>query len=204
MDRGDKRQKRGRRSERGAVLIEAAIVMPLLFVILFGILEWGLVFRASLTLSESTRAGARVAAALPRNPAYSEVAAAAVSGRLANAGVPEDQIRILVIYKADPNTGGLYGGGSSDSDIENCSDDCFRYTWDPALDEFVLVAGSPEWTAAEQAACGGDDSTDYIGIYVAADHQYVTGLFGSGIGLSERTVMRLEPLPMTDTCKPGA
>ncbi|MCU0274712.1 MAG: pilus assembly protein [Acidimicrobiales bacterium] len=184
------------------MLIEAAILMPVLALFLFGILEWGLAFRSGLTVSDASRAGARVAAAMPRNPEYQTAAAAAVSGRLASAGVPADQIESLVIYRADPATGGLRGGGSSDAAIDACTANCWRFTWDAASSAFVPVAGGPSWAYTNQAACGGTADTDHVGVYVRVDHTFVTGMFGSGLSLTERTVMRLEPLPLSDVCAP--
>ena len=50
------------RSQRGAALIEAAIIMPVLLMIVFGVFEYGLLFRDELTLAQSTRDGARARA----------------------------------------------------------------------------------------------------------------------------------------------
>ena len=204
----DERTRRGpghgrrARDSRGAVLIEAAILMPVLALFLFGILEWGLAFRSGLTVSDASRAGARVAAAMPRNPEYQTSAAAAVSGRLASAGIPSEQIETLVIYRADPATGGLRGGGSSDAAIEACTTSCWRFSWDVATRTFVPVSGGPSWPYTSQAACGGATDTDHVGVYVRVDHGFVTSLFGSGLSLTERTVMRLEPLPLAEVCAP--
>jgi hypothetical protein len=52
-----------RRGERGAVLPEAAIVLPIVMVFVLGILEYGLFFRDSLTTSNISRDGARVGSA---------------------------------------------------------------------------------------------------------------------------------------------
>lgn len=184
------------------MLIEAAILMPVLALFLFGILEWGLAFRSGLTVSDASRAGARVAAAMPRNPEYQTAAAAAVSGRLASAGVPAEQIESLVIYRADPSTGGLRGGGSTDAAIEACTANCWRFTWDATTRAFTPVTGGPSWSYTSQAACGGTADTDHVGVYVRVDHEFVTSMFGSGLSLTERTIMRLEPLPLSDVCAP--
>jgi hypothetical protein len=51
-----------RRRERGANLIEMALVMPFLIVLLFGIIEFGWVFAQDLTIKHGAREGARLAA----------------------------------------------------------------------------------------------------------------------------------------------
>ncbi len=50
----------GDRSERGAVLIEAAIVLPLLLLVVLGIMDFGRVFQRYEVLTNAAREGARV------------------------------------------------------------------------------------------------------------------------------------------------
>jgi Flp pilus assembly protein TadG len=50
----------GWRSERGAELIEFAIVMPILIFIIAGIFEFGMMFRAFEAVTNAAREGARV------------------------------------------------------------------------------------------------------------------------------------------------
>ena len=47
------------RSERGQSLTEFAIVLPLLVVLLFGIIQFGITFHDYITLTDAVRAGAR-------------------------------------------------------------------------------------------------------------------------------------------------
>jgi len=47
------------RSQRGAAVVEFAIVLPLLLVILFGIVEFGLLFYNKQVLTNASREGAR-------------------------------------------------------------------------------------------------------------------------------------------------
>ncbi len=49
-------------SERGAVLVEAAFVFPVFILLLFGMIEFGFVFKDSLTLSSMVQAGVRAGA----------------------------------------------------------------------------------------------------------------------------------------------
>ena len=50
----------GWRSERGAELIEFAVVMPILIFIIAGIFEFGMMFRAYESVTNAAREGARV------------------------------------------------------------------------------------------------------------------------------------------------
>lgn len=49
-------------NENGQALVEFALVAPLLFLILFGIVQFGIAFMHSIALTDAVRAGARQAA----------------------------------------------------------------------------------------------------------------------------------------------
>jgi Flp pilus assembly protein TadG len=48
--------------ERGQAIVEFALVLPILALLLFGIIQFGLVFNNYVTLTDAVRAGARKAA----------------------------------------------------------------------------------------------------------------------------------------------
>ena len=50
------------RTQRGAVAVEMALVLPLLLVLVFGIIDFGRAFNAQVTLTQAAREGARLAA----------------------------------------------------------------------------------------------------------------------------------------------
>ena len=50
------------RSEKGQAVTEFAVVLPILAVLLFGIIQFGLAFKDYLSLTDAVRAGARKAA----------------------------------------------------------------------------------------------------------------------------------------------
>jgi Flp pilus assembly protein TadG len=55
-----KHRKHGRQNQRGAVLVEMAIVLPLLLVLLVGVVDYGLVLREYQILQNAAREGARL------------------------------------------------------------------------------------------------------------------------------------------------
>lgn len=55
------RRAENRRSDRGAALVEFGIVAPLLLILLFGVVEFGLLFGRKLDVSQGAREGARLA-----------------------------------------------------------------------------------------------------------------------------------------------
>lgn len=63
------------RNERGQTLTEFALVLPLLALLLFGVIQFGIVFNHYVTLTDAVRAGARkgsVARLLPSPVAETE------------------------------------------------------------------------------------------------------------------------------------
>ena len=65
------------RSERGQSLTEFALALPILALLLFAVIQFGIVFNNYVTLTDATRAGARKAAVDRQvsNPAAAAVAA---------------------------------------------------------------------------------------------------------------------------------
>ncbi len=185
----------GHRRSRGAAAVETAIVFPLLAALFFGILEFGLMFKSSHSISASTRSGARIASAMPRADGYELVTAAAVAASLRN-NVPSTGIDTLTVFKADPVTGQPVGGG-----YETCSSACWRFEWDEPNRDWRPIPG-PTWNATDQAACGDLDDTDYVGVYVSGHYDFATGLFGASRKLEDVSIMRLEPLPLSSSCSP--
>ena len=181
--------------DRGAVLVEAAFVIPILVLLVFGIIEFGFAFGKKLNMAESARAGARLGAAQPRTVGYEDAIATTIRETLVDSVGPRN-IEYLTIFKADPAT-----GEPVDGTVTTCTT-CYRFAWDADAEAWTEQAGS-QWLWSSQAACGGVDNTDYIGIYVAAKHELTTGVLPvNDFDLHEQVIMRLEPVPLDDECEP--
>jgi Flp pilus assembly protein TadG len=59
-----KRRLQGRLGERGAALVEMAMVLPLLVLLVFGIVEYGLLFKEKLTIAAAATSSARTGATM--------------------------------------------------------------------------------------------------------------------------------------------
>ena len=182
------------RDERGATLVEAAIILPVVVLIVFGIIEFGLAFKDSLTVSSATRAGARTASAEPRQPTFNTDTAKAVARAVS--ALPSGSVEQLWIYKANADGDPVDGGGSAYTSCNTCA----VFTWDVATDQFIRQPG-PDWNPMTQNACVGDSGHDAVGVYLKVNHDFVTGFFGQRITLKDHTVMNLEPVTVSQGCK---
>ncbi len=200
-----------RRDERGAAAVEFALVMPILVILLLGIIEMCFLMRDYVSMSSSVRAGARTASASadagpgtceastnppPCTPASVPAFAQAAADTIQTAGtaMPREDIDWLMVYEAGTN--GFPVGQTS----LRCSSNCVIYVWDSALDKFRYSSGT--WASASVNACVNDAARHAVGIGLQADHTWLTGMFGDGMVMQERTVMQFEPLE-SDRCKPG-
>jgi hypothetical protein len=192
--------KRAGNDERGAALIEGAIMLPLFFLLLFGLLEFGFAFRDYLTLANGTRDGARTASTAG---AQSNADYLTLTGiQEAMDAMPESEIERIVIFKADGPTDTVptsCAGGTAQSGTEACN----VYTttsFDLAEDQFDCggVGTAPDnfWcpTTRKTATAGANGPPDYLGVYIRVHYGYITGLFpGGGLTMDDTTIMRLEP-----------
>ena len=69
---------RVRRSDRGAVAVEFALLLPVLVLLVFGIIDFGRILNAQITVTQAAREGARLAALA--NPNACDRTAAAATG----------------------------------------------------------------------------------------------------------------------------
>ncbi|MGZ4598677.1 TadE/TadG family type IV pilus assembly protein [Oryzihumus sp.] len=178
------------RRDKGAVAVEAALVTPFILLILFGILEFGMLFKDWLGLVSSVRGGVRMASAEPRTLTFAQDAA----NQVANGSTALDMTSVqkLWVYKADAQ-GYPLGGGSA---FTSCST-CVTFRWDTGTHKFVPVTNT--WAPMSQDACAGE--TDSVGVYLEVRHQAFTGLFFQTLTLGEHSVMALEPMPVSSGCR---
>jgi Flp pilus assembly protein TadG len=187
------RRRRRTPFERGAVLVETAIVLPVLLLVVLGIIEYSSAYHDSSVTADSARAGGRVASAQALNPAYATDAASSVASALQTlpAAAPQE----MWVYKANAN-GYPYPAGNTS--FTTCSTTCIKYRWLSASKQFDTANPSGSgWSAASQNVC--TQPFDEIGIYVKIQHSFITNLFGATVTLDDHAVFRLEPTSLA-TC----
>lgn len=184
-----KRSQQGRqcRGERGAALVEAVLIIPVVLFLTFGAIEFGFAFNEQGNIRAATRTAARAASTQPKATTTAFEAAAVDTLNASAANLTNGEPEYALIYDARSGTFAPSNPGA-------CSLDCKVYDWDGT--QFVMAGGNG-WPPESRAACPG--ASDRVGVFLKVRHDYLTGLWGStGLSLTSRTVMALEPYPGND------
>jgi hypothetical protein len=181
-------------SERGAAAVEAALITPLLILLVFGIVEYGMLFKDSLAVTTSIRSAGRMASAEPRITTYAQDAADQVA--ISGGALKLTNTQALWVYKAKAN-GFPIGDGSNN--FAACTA-CTKFVWNAGTKHFD-VSGTSTWLSTAQNACPGDPLHDSVGIYMSINHASITGLIFSTITIKDHVVLDLEPIPTASGCK---
>lgn len=183
------------RRERGAVIVELTIVVPLLLLLVLGLVELGLRTHSSQTIVGATRAAARVGSSAGDDRLADYVALQALAGGLRDYDASE--IERIIIFDAGAADGSLPAG----CETAAVAGECNHYD----ASDFTLAAtaftssgsncsfGSPDlqWCPLTRDA-DQYPSADWIGVEVWINHSSTAPFLGDTV-LKERTIMRLEP-----------
>jgi hypothetical protein len=196
------------RSERGAVAVEAAIITPLLFLVIFGIIDVSLLMRDYVGATSAARVGVRIASTgADSGPCISDPAdtvpcpaggapelAQQAADEIATtaSAIPKDAIRYVLVYEA--NEAGFPGAATSRIELADCVTECVAYRWSAAQNRFRYAQGT--WNPTTISACADParGPLDSVGVQVGVRHDFATGVLGAGIDLKDHAVMKFEPL----------
>jgi len=172
------------RSEQGATLVEASLMLPMMILIMIGLLETGLAFKDYLTVSFAAREGARVGALAGNNPDADCEIVHAVIDALGVSGLGD--FEGIEIYQADPATGNPVAGKTN----------TWEYTGTDPYDCVNDWTVTENWVATNRnVAYGPTSPLDIIGVRVQVTHDWITGMppFSGDFIVDEATISRLEP-----------
>ncbi|HET8665715.1 MAG TPA: TadE/TadG family type IV pilus assembly protein [Nocardioides sp.] len=210
------------RDEGGAVAVEAALITPILCMLVFGIIEFAFLLRDYSVVASDVRTAGRIASTgagfgpgtcdtsyddpppcTPGNsPALAQLAADAIQRE--GSAMPNDSINYLLIYQA--NDKGYPGANGNTTMPSSCAgvSQCVRFIWKPHANGgqggFRYAEGT--WKSSTISACfpgTGSASLDRVGVYLNATHKMMTGIFGSAVTVSDHAAFDFEPLP-TASC----
>jgi hypothetical protein len=174
-----------KRTDRGATIVEAAIVFPLLFLVLFAVVEFGLAFKDWLTVSHAAREGARAGATYGDDVAADYLILLDVGRQLGPAAIPVENVRI---YNADTGLGTDYAYTPG----ANCSgSDCCDWTPCPDPDLPTPPYSKPNWDPTKRDV--GLPNTDTLGVEVSYNHDWITGFFFNTTDFTSTVEYHLEP-----------
>lgn len=181
--------------------------------LMFGILEYGLLFRDNLTTNNASQEGARAASVGGRSAQADFLTLQTIGHGIAAMSL--DQLNYVVVFNAnDPSHPTSAGLGFEMSDGDPCHADsqaglCNRYVAADFALQYEDGDGDrlgnfgcvdvPPVTAIDDAWCptvrnaGLGDDSDLIGVFVSTQHDYLTGFFGESQTLTATTVIRVEP-----------
>jgi Flp pilus assembly protein TadG len=191
------RLRRYPREERGAAIVEFAVMLPLVLLLVFGIVEFGLAFSIKLNVETAARSGARVGSGLrdDRMADYNllQSVKSALNDNLSN-------VQYVVVYKSTNASGAIPAGCSGAMPISQ-NGSCNVYTGVQLSSLTAASFGGATCTAAQPDHFWCPTSrqavqsvgNDYLGVLVMVKTSAVTQVFGSFFSVQANAVMQLEP-----------
>ncbi len=199
--------------DRGTVVIEGVLVMPLFFLLIFGVIDYSGVFRDYESLTYLVQTGGRVAAVEVNRTDADYLVVSRIAAE--SFGLRQNSIRRIVVWRATDDGSGLaWRKGASSvvppacraADVGNATNLCNvfsrtagtvaptaidRAVWSDCLDQ-----SNPArfWcsTVRKSAVQGPAGPPDLVGLYVEVVHAFVTGAFGTSTVMTEQGVFVLE------------
>jgi len=185
---------RNHNRERGAAMVEMAMVLPLLVLLVFGIVEYGLLFKEKLTIASAATSASRTGATMgTRDAADFRMLRALEAGLY-------DQVDASVLISVDIFEADEITGVASATNVNTYffTPDILPCKWTPCPDPDApggaVYGGTwiPSVRDTELDAGGGGLSV--LGIEIEYHHDAVTNLIpGVDRDLTERALVRLEP-----------
>jgi hypothetical protein len=196
------RRRRGRRRDResGTILLEFTLILPLLTLLAFGVMEFGLAWQARTTVQAGARTGVRTGSTIGSLAGADQEILRGIGSAINDLGL--ENVAWVLVFKSTTADGAVPPACLTPAP-HGVSGSCNAYTG-AQLRQVVAGTAPSSWfgcgggaldahwcpTARQSVqAIGGD----YLGIWISATHDMLTGFFGSGITMTDRAVMRLEP-----------
>lgn len=185
------------RSERGTVVVESAIALPVFLLIIFGTVEFGLAFRSYLTMTAAARDGARYAATMGKDMNADYFIIADALNSLAPIGGTKT-IKTISIFKATGPTSTTSSGALAACRTASVAGLCNTYRGanlnDDPYNFACRVSSSDRYWCPTTRKVNLSDPPDYVGIYIEIEHKGITGVLGPSITMNDEVVVRLEPV----------
>lgn len=199
------------RAERGAGLVELALISTILCFLVASTFDYGFAWRAGLTVNEGARAGARVGSSQSLSKGADYYALNSLRASLIASGTV-DQVQRVVIFKSTTSDGKVPDSCLKPTPTGTCNvltgaqlKALTASSYDVTISANPAVAptgsGCLKVSAAQRVGwCPNvrsnsqESGADYYGVYVQLLYPRKFTAFGSSITVSRTAVMRLEPI----------
>jgi len=188
----------------GAVIVEAALILPLLVMIMAGTFDFGVGFRNRITMQGAVRNAARSAAVLGPDVTADKFALSTLAAGLS--GLNSSVLQRAVIFQTS-NTGSISlncsatlspspTGAGDISAGAKCN--VYGLTQMQSLGSFVQ-AGAGCAVGWDKYWCPSTRNNlltgppDYLGVYLAVTYTPFTKMFKNSFTLTDKVVVRIEP-----------
>jgi len=179
----------GRRNgERGAAMVEMAILAPVLVLLVFGAIEMGLAFKDRHTISSAANSAGRTGATAGQDAGADFAILQAVEAGFGSQVDPNVVIHVDIYSAGIDGSKGVYNRYTYDGNTA-CS-------WLPCPDPANFVGyGNPSgWAPAARDTTLDADGLDTLGIEIQYSHVWITNILGLGPQTwTEHAQVRLEP-----------
>ena len=164
------------------------MITPVILMLIFAMIDYGLYFRDDLTASNGARAAARAGVSADADGFVDHDILRILDDRLTGLGVEPDRIVVFHAssYEDEPPAGCL---------VDSVYPVCNSYPGS-ALDwtkaEWVARPERNGWPESERSISN-SAGTDLLGIHIRATHNFAIGAFQDTATISETVVYRIEP-----------
>ena len=203
---GDATTPKRARRERGAALVEAILIFPIVIGLVFGTIEMGYAYFGKLTVERMSVAGARSGSGEANDVLSDYYILQAISK--ASTGMASNDIKNVAIYRATGPTDRVpaackAAGVTNTSTVRGCN----HYTgsdFSLTSTSFGCVGPPGPTTKSDNYWCPttrktaltatyGHGPPDYVGVWVQVTHHNLTGLFGPTFTFEFDSVIEIEP-----------
>lgn len=186
----------GSENERGAALVEMAFVLPVLILLIFGSLEFGLLFKERLTIASAASSAGRTGATMGTRPEADFRILQALEAGLydqVDAGV----LISVDIFKADEVTGAktaFVNTYAYDPTDPTCKWNPCPDPANPGFGGYGIPSGWGDPSVRDTELDPGGGGLDVLGVEVTYHHTPVTNIVTYlDRDYAERALVRLEP-----------
>lgn len=168
----------GARQQQAQSLVEFAMILPLLFVLTMGIMEFGWLFRNYMTVHYTTREAARVGAVAGDlgGADYDILQAISVSMQT----MSYDDLLSVKIYKQDPSC-----DPPCLQNIYTRDHDAYPFSWN--------LDSTSNWPSGDRNTA---EPTDALGVEMEYRHHFLVNLIPGAVGttiIDDHSVVQIEP-----------